>query len=311
MREEIKSLQFGLLKATNVIRDSFTKEEFNEALKIIGEAAQLGRVYVCENHKNKATEEIYFKIIFEWTADLNKINVEAIDSKKILYSQFSLLKLYENLSQGNPLKFILNNLPGDLKSCFNDKRVKSIIFIPVMVKNTYWGFFGFEEFKLDRNWTDEEVKIFSELAIVFADSIENRDDLKSFNTEKKNQTIKLVDAQSIISLFEEEKPGVDFFIDLFDILLKDIPSVSIEIETAVKNHDFENLKFYSHKLGGTLIVLGAKSTLDTCNRLENIAREKIIDEKVQNLYAVLQKDLNQILNEIKILRGNYFKFASL
>ena len=309
MSEGIKRLQFGLLKATNVILNSFSEEEFNKVLKIIGEAAQLDRVYFCEHHKDEATSEVYFSILYEWTDDAKDIQKKESESKKISYSKFSLLKLYENLSQGKTLKFIINNLEGDLKSCFTDRRIKSIIFIPVMIKSKYRGFLGFEEFKSDRKWTDEEIKIFSELAKVFAMSIESRNDDKSFYSKKKSQILKLVDAESILSLFEEEKPGADFFIDLFDILLKDIPAVSSEIEIAVKNNDYENLKFYSHKLGGSLIILGATSTLEICNQLENSAREKIINKKVLKLNIKLQEDLNQILIEIAALREKYFKFV--
>lgn len=309
MSEEIKRLQFGLLKATNIILNSFSEEEFNKVLKIIGEATQLDRIYICEHQKDEVKEEIYFSILNEWTSDPDQIKNKLRESKKISYSRFSLLKLYENLSEGNPLQFILSNLSNELKKCFLDKRIKSMIFIPVIVKGKYWGFLGLEEFKYDRKWTNEEIKIFFELAKVFADSIENRNDLKSFNAENKSQTLKLVDADSILSLFEEEKPGVDFFIDLFDILLRDIPSVGREIETAVKDKEYENLKFYSHKLGGSLIILGAKSTLDISNQLEDFAREKIIDEKVQKLNAKLQEDLEQILFEVKVLKENYINYV--
>ena len=305
MSEEIKRLQFGLLKASNIILNSHRKEEFNKVIKIIGEAARLDHVYICKHHKDDEPEEIYFSILLEWFYDSDQIKNDTTQSQKISYSRFSLLKLYENLSTGNTQKFILSNLSEDLKRCFIDKRIKSIIFVPMMVKGEYWGFLGFEEFKYDRKWTDEEIKIFAEFAKLLSNSLEKRNGDKSFYIEKYNQTLKLVNEESILSIFEEEKPGADFFIDLFDILLKDIPSVSMEIETAVKNKDSENLKFYSHKLGGTLIILGAKSALDISIQLEDFARGKIIDEKTRKFNTKLQEDLNQIIIEIKALREKY------
>jgi HPt (histidine-containing phosphotransfer) domain-containing protein len=305
---EQKKLQLGLLKATNAVLSSPTENEgFSNAIKIIGETFKVDKVYICKHHKAKDSNEMYFTNYCEWKADiLDKQNLAGLE--KISYSRFNQLELYENFSQGESLQFILNKLSDELKLTFLDERIKSIILSPIVVKNDYWGFIRVEEFKFDRHFSNEEVEVIKKLAEVFAFSIEEQNTI-NFNGTARGERLNLIDIESFSSLSEWDKPGFSFFIELFDIYLKDIPIMCSEIDSAIKNKNYTNLRFFAHKLGGSLMHLGVSNSNELCRRLEDAGQNKIIDENVARLNKKLKKDIDNILNEISFLRKIYYKFV--
>jgi len=308
LNTEIKKLQSGLIKATNVVLNSpIENKGINIALKILGETFSVNKIYICQHFIDEDTSEMYFTFLYEWYSIAYGKDFSSSGLEKISYSRFSLLKFYENLSQGHSLKFNLKKLSKELRSGFLDKRIKSILLVPILIENSYWGFIGLEDFKIDRTWSDEEVEMITKLTKVFAFSLQDENENKSVKKEDRIKS-SLIDLDSINSLMDTEKPGFDFFIELLDIYLRDIPSMCTEIDSAVKNNNYNNLKFFAHKLGGSLMHLGVSGALDLCHKLEQAGEEKIIDKKVLNLNEQLHDLVNNILTEIRSLRNKYNRF---
>ncbi len=58
----------GIAKATNaLITDSDYLDGFNFALEILGEAAEVDRVYIYKHMEDEETGELYFTPLYEWT----------------------------------------------------------------------------------------------------------------------------------------------------------------------------------------------------------------------------------------------------
>ena len=98
---------------------------------------------------------------------------------------------------------------------------------------------------------------------------------------------------------------INFLIELFEIYIRDLPILVKEIDEAIKNNDFANLKFYTHKLKGSALTLGLESIANFCFELETAAANKILDDKVQDLNANLHEHINKVVEELKKLREKY------
>jgi PAS domain S-box-containing protein len=150
----------GIAEATKQLISSKEYETgFPEALCILGAAAEVDRVYIYQHQVSEITQEMYFSLLHEWASDDVEHQIESPAFQKISYSRFSSLNFYENFSIGNVLKFVIKDLPIEIREEFIDKKIRSIILVPIMIDDSYWGFVGFDEVKTDRIWTDDEESI--------------------------------------------------------------------------------------------------------------------------------------------------------
>ncbi len=154
----------GIAKATNaLITDSDYIDGFNTALRILGEAARVDRVYIYKHMEDEETGELYFTPLYEWTGEGIQSQFDENLLGKLSYSRFSALNFYESFSNGETLKFLVKNLPKELQDVFIDKNIRSIILVPILIDGVYWGFIGFDECHSDRIWSNDEESILSAL----------------------------------------------------------------------------------------------------------------------------------------------------
>ncbi len=180
-------LLYGIAEATKcLISSGNIKESFMSALKVLGTSVDVDRVYIYKHKIQSDTEEMYMSLLYEWAnkdSD-SQIHFEAL--QKLSYSRFEALNFYENFSKGNSLKFIINKLPRDIKKVFIDVNIKSVIFVPIMVDEQYWGFVGFDECKYERQWEHDEESLLRTMASTFGAAIKLNnalDELLKNNTE--------------------------------------------------------------------------------------------------------------------------------
>ena len=155
----------GIADATRTLISSKDPEQgFNLALRILGIAADVDRVYIYQHQLDQLTDERFFSLIYEWASEGTETQIKNSEFQKISYSRFAPLEFYENFSKGISLRFILSELPENQRGVFVDKSIKSIILVPIMIDDIYWGFIGFDEMEEDRTWSDDEESILITMA---------------------------------------------------------------------------------------------------------------------------------------------------
>jgi CheY-like chemotaxis protein/HPt (histidine-containing phosphotransfer) domain-containing protein len=108
----------------------------------------------------------------------------------------------------------------------------------------------------------------------------------------------------------QSSEDIIFLIELFEIYIRDLPILMTSIDDAVKSNDFENLKFYTHKLKGSALTLGIESIADYCLELETAAHNKVINEKVRKVNTELSLHVSKVVEELKILKEKYSRIKS-
>ncbi len=189
----------GIAEATRSLisnRDSNTG--FNSALRILGIAARVDRVYIYKHEIIEETEEHYAKLLFEWSAESAIAQIENPALQKLSYSRFASLNFYENFSKGNSLKFIIKNLPPETQAALIDKTIKSLILVPIMVDDVYWGFVGFDDLNEDRVWTDNEESLLFTMSATIAAVIKNNKISDDLIEKNKQLDIALARAESAV-----------------------------------------------------------------------------------------------------------------
>ncbi|HSD64708.1 MAG TPA: response regulator [Ignavibacteriaceae bacterium] len=166
IRKKDRLLQ-GIAEATKTsISESDFEKGLSKALRILGTAAEVDRVYIYKHMVSEETGEMYMKILYEWSAGNNQSQINLPLLQKLSYSRFSTLDFYNNFEKGNSLKFLIKKLPPNEKSTFVDRKIKSILLVPIMIDGEYWGFIGFDDCHYDRMWSDNEESFLSTMAAI-------------------------------------------------------------------------------------------------------------------------------------------------
>ncbi|MDP4114864.1 MAG: response regulator [Bacteroidota bacterium] len=180
-------LMQGIAEATKtLISSNDTEYAFNAALKILGTAAEVDRVYIFKHLVLDDTEEMYVKLLCEWAAPGVESQIEMEAMQRLSYSRFEFLQFYDNFSKGKTLKFIIKELPAVHQDIFIDKSIKSIILVPIMIDNLYWGFIGFDECVVNRIWTDNEESLLITMASTIG-AVIKRNYIQEELVKKNNQ----------------------------------------------------------------------------------------------------------------------------
>lgn len=87
--------------------------------------------------------------------------------------------------------------------------------------------------------------------------------------------------------------------ELFNMLVKELPVHKQKIEHAGTNHDFENLKQFTHKLHGACSYCGVPQLRASAFALENIisfSESVDIDKEIKTLITALDSLINYAKN---------------
>lgn len=204
LREKDRLLQ-GIAEATRTaISFSDINNGLSRALSILGIAAEVDRVYIYKHQVNNETDEMYVNLLYEWCSENADSQMQNPLLHKLSYSRFSSFDFYGNFENGNTLKFLIKKLPPHERVGFVDRNIKSILLVPIMIENKYWGFIGFDDCRTDRLWSEDEESILSTMAsaigaVIKRDYINN--ELLRKNAELDKALIEAENAARIKSEF--------------------------------------------------------------------------------------------------------------
>lgn len=189
LRKKDRLLQ-GIAEATETaISKSDIDSGLSKALRILGMAAEVDRVYIYKHQVNEETDEMYVSILYEWSSVNSEAQIKNPVLQRLSYSRFASLDFYGNFEKGKTLKFLIKKLPPNERIVFVDRNIKSILLVPIMIDGTYWGFIGFDDCRSDRLWNEDEEYFLTTMAatigaVIKQDNIKNELIKKNFELDK-------------------------------------------------------------------------------------------------------------------------------
>ncbi|ERJ11236.1 diguanylate cyclase domain-containing protein [Haloplasma contractile] len=166
----------SILLATNEL---LTNNDFNKSiiksLSIVGNAIDIDQIYICKHDDAKRV----INDLIEWTS--NNPNIQ--------FSEFDITKdnkhyklLIEILNKKRFITAITKNIESEeLKRLYVSKGIVSTFILPIFIKDTFWGFIAFNEYKYERSWFKQEI----DLLKLFTESISKAIERKIDEDEKE------------------------------------------------------------------------------------------------------------------------------
>lgn len=154
-----KNLFKGIAEVSNIL---LTEKDFDLAitstLRSLGESTKVNRVYIFENSKDSVTDENIINQRYEWTSGSVSAEINNPDLQNLRYEPL-LFGWYDTLNSGNVITGLVKDFNDSLRTFLEEENIKSILLVPIMVRDQFWGFIGFDDCSSERIWKDEEVSI--------------------------------------------------------------------------------------------------------------------------------------------------------
>lgn len=122
--------------------------------KLIGNAANVDRVYLWETHYNEFGKG-YVSQRIEWTSENAEPQIDNPSLQNISFEEIH--DFLSPLLHGQAFYGIVSELINTrTKELLWSQGIQSIIVAPIIVNGSFWGFIGFDECKVERQWTEAE-----------------------------------------------------------------------------------------------------------------------------------------------------------
>lgn len=237
-------------------------EMFLETYQIIGEATKADHIYYYTN--DPQTNLINQR--FKWSKEGVTLQITELQS----FTHENLKEILAKAKKRKVFKAITRKLKDSFfKKLLIDNEIKSILILPLYIKDQLSGFIGFDDCSFEKKWTNEEVYILQTLANNISSALErNKNEAKIYESEEKFKLIaNNIPGTVYLSKFDEQSSKV---------FLND----EIERLTGYSKSDF---------LDNRLSFLSLIHPDDKDKVIENQTRDILNNKPIHSVYRIKKK----------------------
>ncbi|XHX76589.1 MAG: PAS domain S-box protein [Stenomitos frigidus ULC029] len=159
------SLLQGVATATTyLLTDVNYEAAIAKVLETLGAAAKVDRVYIYENHPHPETGETVTSIRYEWVRESIPPTLKQPYWQNQPYSSPGLHDWYEALSMGQSVSGVIEDFAAPKQQVFRLDQILSVLLVPILIDDYFWGFIGFDDCATQRRWSSNEESILVAMA---------------------------------------------------------------------------------------------------------------------------------------------------
>jgi PAS domain S-box-containing protein len=155
-KPQMKNLLLGITQANHyLLKEKHFEQSLQGVVKSLGENSGVDRCYVFQNETENNIIKLYYR--YEWCADGISEEIDNPDLNGLTYDEFP--GLYELLKNDQAFNTIVSQMPEDnpLKELLTYQNIKTILILPILVESTLWGWIGFDDCHIEKEWIMEEI----------------------------------------------------------------------------------------------------------------------------------------------------------
>lgn len=211
----------AISKATDeLLSNRNLNEAISKSLELIGKAADVDRVYYWENSKADDGSTLTSQR-FEWSADEVESQINNPDLQNVPINFFG--EFVKPMESNEVFQAILSNMPASssTREFLEEQNIKSILAIPIFTKEGFWGFIGYDDCKMEREWSQAELSLLKSFANSISNAID-RNFLERNLIESKEiaEKASLAKSEFLANMSHEIRTPLNGIIGFTDLLLK-------------------------------------------------------------------------------------------
>lgn len=285
--EEIKKRELYLETLVDIQKSLIflhdLREFYNFMLPKLGRLCDVSRCYVFENSRDESGKLLMSQIA-EWCAEGITPQIDNPQLHNLPYDElgFDLMGILVN---NGYWEAIVKNLAEPTKSILESQNIMSILLIPIMIQDEFFGYIGFDDCLKERTWSQMEIEILKSAAASISLAIESK--------RKQEEVIKAKD-----ELIEANRLRAGFLSILSHEIrtpLNLIMGYNEVLQERFYNPDDSELQLYFNSIKNNSLRL-----LNTINQLIEISKLNAGMFSVQMKNLDLKKYIIEACNNMKI-----------
>ena len=165
-----------ILAATAEASDILLREEnldlaINEALRIIGQAADTDRAAIAEHFDDPSQQTLgHVRLLYEWHTFHTPTQLTHSKLSQVFWNDVE--EIYWAVSQGKTHSGIVDEMDEPFRSGQKEINVKSTYTVPIMVKGQFWGIACFDDCREETRRSEAELSILKTAAACIGGAIQ-------------------------------------------------------------------------------------------------------------------------------------------
>lgn len=91
----------------------------------------------------------------------------------------------------------------------------------------------------------------------------------------------------------------DFINSVISVFLEEVPQDLEELETALRQHNHDQVYKLAHKIKPNVDLLGMEQTRAAALEIETLGKNEANMSEIQKVFPTLKKDIEQVVSELK------------
>jgi PAS domain S-box-containing protein len=174
--EDALARRDAILQAVNLVSESFLrkrdwKENAQDLLRKMGEAADVSRCYIFENHPGTG-EQVLTSCRYEWTAPGIMPQIDSPDLQNYDLAAGGYQRWIDTFRERGIVFGHVRDFPAKEQPILLAQEILSLLIVPVFVGDEWWGFIGFDACREARAWPPAEIDALKTAAGTLSAAIE-------------------------------------------------------------------------------------------------------------------------------------------
>ena len=156
--------------AERLLTEQSWRDSAAELLERLGIAAETSRAYLFETGV-RADGRRVFSQRFEWVADGISAELDNPDLQDLCFEEAGLGRLESHGLRNEIFSCNVRDFLPEERELFEAQRIRSILTVPIFVEGEWWGFIGFDDCVVERDWGAAETDALRTAATLVAAAI--------------------------------------------------------------------------------------------------------------------------------------------
>lgn len=176
----------GIAQASEaLLGDVEVRQAVPNALRELGQATGVDRVYLFENETCASTGEVATTQRFEWCQQGIEPQIDNADLNNFPFSTLIPCE-FKALASGQVLGGPVRLMGDTIRNVLERQGILSALLVPIILEQHFWGFVGFDECHWERDWTVDERATLKAFAGSIGVAIQRERTLQRIRESEKN-----------------------------------------------------------------------------------------------------------------------------